>query len=96
MGLKGSPTHAVTYEAVRVPAGDLLGEQGHGLKQTLQTLDGGRIGIGALSVGLGAGCIRGGLLVTLRNGLPLELPSQIIRRSNGCWQMLLPKFRLRA
>jgi butyryl-CoA dehydrogenase len=52
MGLKGSPTHAVTYEDVRVPAGELLGDEGRGLKQTLQTLDGGRIGIGALSVGL--------------------------------------------
>lgn len=52
MGLKGSPTHAVTYENVRVPAGNLLGEQGKGLQYTLATLDGGRIGIGALSVGL--------------------------------------------
>jgi butyryl-CoA dehydrogenase len=52
MGLKGSPTHAVTYEDVRLPAGELLGEEGRGLKQTLKTLDGGRIGIGALSVGL--------------------------------------------
>jgi alkylation response protein AidB-like acyl-CoA dehydrogenase len=52
MGLKGSPTHAVTYENVHVPAGLLLGEEGRGLKQTLITLDGGRIGIGALSVGL--------------------------------------------
>lgn len=52
MGLKGSPTHAVTYENVRVPAGELLGKVGNGLKQTLKTLDGGRIGIGALSVGL--------------------------------------------
>ena len=52
MGLKGSPTHAVTYEGVRVPAGYLLGEEGSGLNQTLAVLDGGRIGIGALSVGL--------------------------------------------
>jgi butyryl-CoA dehydrogenase len=52
MGLKGSPTNAVTYENVRVPAAQLLGEEGLGLKQTLITLDGGRIGIGALSVGL--------------------------------------------
>ncbi|MCH7663610.1 MAG: acyl-CoA dehydrogenase family protein [Chloroflexi bacterium] len=52
MGLKGSPTHAVAYEDVRVPAGNLVGEEGHGLKYTLETLDGGRIGIGALSVGL--------------------------------------------
>ena len=52
MGLKGSPTHAVTYEAVRVPGDYLVGEEGHGLRQTLAVLDGGRISIGALSVGL--------------------------------------------
>lgn len=52
MGLKGSPTHAVTYEEVRVPRENLVGTQGKGLAQTLAVLDGGRIGIGALSVGL--------------------------------------------
>ena len=52
MGLHGSPTHAVTYEDVRVPLGNLIGEEGKGLQQTLSTLDGGRIGIGAISVGL--------------------------------------------
>jgi butyryl-CoA dehydrogenase len=52
MGLKGSPTHAVTYEDVRLPAENLLGPEGRGLSQTLTVLDGGRIGIAALSVGL--------------------------------------------
>lgn len=52
MGLKGSPTHAVTYENVRVPLKNLIGDEGEGLKYTLRTLDGGRISIGALSVGL--------------------------------------------
>jgi alkylation response protein AidB-like acyl-CoA dehydrogenase len=52
MGLHGSPTHAVTYEDVRVPLENLIGEEGRGLQQTLATLDGGRIGIGALSIGL--------------------------------------------
>lgn len=52
MGLHGSPTHAVTYENVRVPLNNLIGEEGKGLHQTLATLDGGRIGIGAISVGL--------------------------------------------
>jgi len=52
MGLHGSPTHAVTYEDVRVPLGNLIGEEGKGLHQTLATLDGGRISIGAISVGL--------------------------------------------
>jgi butyryl-CoA dehydrogenase len=52
MGLHASPTHAVTYEDVRVPAEFLVGEEGRGLSHTLEVLDGGRIGIGALSVGL--------------------------------------------
>lgn len=52
MGLRGSPTHAVTYEEVRVPRENLVGVEGRGLQQTLRVLDGGRIGIGALSVGL--------------------------------------------
>lgn len=52
MGLKGSPTHPVTYESVRVPENFLLGEVGEGLHQTFTVLDWGRVGIGALSVGL--------------------------------------------
>jgi len=52
MGLNGSQTNALTYDNVRVPSSYLLGEEGHGLRQTLATLDGGRISIGALAVGL--------------------------------------------
>jgi alkylation response protein AidB-like acyl-CoA dehydrogenase len=52
MGVRGSPTHMLTYNEVRVPLDNLLGDEGQGLYQTLQTLDGGRIGIGSLAVGL--------------------------------------------
>jgi alkylation response protein AidB-like acyl-CoA dehydrogenase len=52
MGLRGSPTHAVTYDNVRVPLGNLVGAEGRGLQQTLATLDAGRISIGGISVGL--------------------------------------------
>lgn len=52
MGLHGSQTNAITFENVHVPLGNLLGVEGNGLQQTLKTLDGGRISIGALSVGL--------------------------------------------
>ena len=52
MGLHGSPTSAVSYEDVRVPLGNLIGHEGDGLKETLATLDAGRISVGAISVGL--------------------------------------------
>lgn len=52
MGLHGSPTHAVAYEDVRVPLDNLIGEEGKGLQQTLATLDGGRVGIAAISIGM--------------------------------------------
>ena len=62
MGLKGSPTHAVAYEDVRVPREYLLGKPGEGLPQTLAVLDGGRIGIGALSVGLARAALEEAIL----------------------------------
>ncbi len=52
MGLNGSPTQMLTFEDVRVPADALLGAEGRGFHQTMQTLDGGRISIGALCLGL--------------------------------------------
>ena len=57
MGLRGSPTHGVTYDNVRVPLGNLIGPEGKGLQQTLSTLDAGRISIGAISIGLARGAM---------------------------------------
>jgi butyryl-CoA dehydrogenase len=55
MGLKASPTHMISFENVRVPYDNILGEAGKGFYMTMQTLDSGRISIGALSVGLAQG-----------------------------------------
>ncbi|MBP1464663.1 acyl-CoA dehydrogenase [Candidatus Chloroploca sp. M-50] len=55
MGLRGSVSTAVMLEDVRVPKENLLGTRGRGFVQFLQVLDGGRIGIGAMAVGLAQG-----------------------------------------
>jgi alkylation response protein AidB-like acyl-CoA dehydrogenase len=52
MGLKGSVTSALSLENCRVPAENLLGQEGEGFRQMLITLDGGRISIGAMALGL--------------------------------------------
>lgn len=52
MGLRGSNTTELSLEDVRIPAENLLGSESEGFKQFLYTLDGGRISIGALSVGI--------------------------------------------
>lgn len=52
MGVRASPTHALTYEGVRLSDDYLLGKPGAGLLQAFHVLDGGRVSIGALSVGL--------------------------------------------
>lgn len=53
MGLHGSLTTQVFLEDCRVPKENLLGVEGAGFKQAMITLDGGRIGIGAMALGLG-------------------------------------------
>ncbi len=52
MGLHASATGELVFDGVRIPAGNLLGERGGGFRTFLRILDGGRISIGALAVGL--------------------------------------------
>jgi alkylation response protein AidB-like acyl-CoA dehydrogenase len=53
MGLKGSVTSQLFFEDCRIPEENLLGDLGRGLKQMLVVLDGGRISIGAMALGIG-------------------------------------------
>jgi alkylation response protein AidB-like acyl-CoA dehydrogenase len=52
MGLHASMTGELAFDDCRVPAANLLGEEGGGDRLFLQTLDGGRIGIGAMALGI--------------------------------------------
>ncbi|HEX9366633.1 MAG TPA: acyl-CoA dehydrogenase family protein [Vicinamibacterales bacterium] len=55
LGMRASDTSEVIFEDCRLPAAQMLGEEGQGFIDTLQVLDAGRIGIAALSVGLAQG-----------------------------------------
>ena len=57
MGLHGSPTAEIVFTDCIVPKENLLGVEGKGFKIAMQTLDGGRIGIAAQSVGLAQGAM---------------------------------------
>jgi alkylation response protein AidB-like acyl-CoA dehydrogenase len=52
LGLHASATGELRFEGARIPAANMLGPQGDGFKTFLKILDGGRISIGALAVGL--------------------------------------------
>jgi len=52
LGMRGSPTSMLHFTNVKIPKENLLGKKNEGFKQFLITLDGGRIGIGAQSLGI--------------------------------------------
>jgi short-chain 2-methylacyl-CoA dehydrogenase len=57
MGWNASDTRPLAFEDCRVPEQNLVGVRGHGFRQFLQTLDGGRIGVSAMGVGLAQGAL---------------------------------------
>jgi alkylation response protein AidB-like acyl-CoA dehydrogenase len=57
LGMNSSDTAEVVFNNVRVPAENLLGEIGKGFIDTMKILDSGRIGIGALSIGIARGAL---------------------------------------
>jgi alkylation response protein AidB-like acyl-CoA dehydrogenase len=61
LGMRASDTSEVLFDNCRIPADQLLGEEGQGFVNTMQVLDAGRIGIAALSVGLAQGAYEAAL-----------------------------------
>ena len=55
MGLRGSDTATLIFEDLRIPKENLLGREGEGFKQFMITLDGGRISIGSMALGIAQG-----------------------------------------
>ena len=57
LGMRASETSQLIFENCKVPAENLIGKEGEGFIQAMQILEGGRISIAALSIGLAQGCL---------------------------------------
>jgi alkylation response protein AidB-like acyl-CoA dehydrogenase len=56
LGWRASDTRELSFQAARVPEENLLGPRGQGFRQFMEILDGGRISVAAMGVGLAQGC----------------------------------------
>ncbi|MDA8336207.1 MAG: acyl-CoA dehydrogenase [Peptococcaceae bacterium] len=61
MGWHGSNTNELSFDNVRVPLENLVGKRGEGFKQFLIVLDGGRIAVAAMGVGIAQACLNASL-----------------------------------
>src|SRR5438105_14522584 len=61
LGLRASDTAELIFEDCAVPAANLLGKEGDGFVDAMRVLDGGRISIAALSLGMAQGAYDAGL-----------------------------------
>lgn len=57
MGIRSSPTMELVFQDCRIPAENLLGNEGEGFKVAMKTLDGGRIGIASQALGIAQGAL---------------------------------------
>jgi len=61
LGIRSSPTRELVFDNCRIPAANLLGDEGSGFKIAMKTLDGGRIGIAAQALGIAQGAYEAAL-----------------------------------
>jgi alkylation response protein AidB-like acyl-CoA dehydrogenase len=57
LGIRSSPTLELIFDNCRIPATNILGEEGQGFKIAMKTLDGGRIGIASQALGIAQGAL---------------------------------------
>jgi len=80
LGLRGSITSELIFEDCKIPKENLLGKEGEGFKVFMATLDGGRISIGALALGIAQGALDASVKFVKENkksGKPLKKSQSI-------------------
>ena len=84
MGIKASDTRTFTFEDVKIPVDDRLGDVGHGFKIALEILNSGRLGLAAASTR--------GTRVMMRHALEYAKQREQFGRSIGSFEMIQRKF----
>jgi len=69
LGLRGSITSELIFEDCAIPKDNILGQEGDGFKIFMETLDGGRISIGALALGIAQGALDASVKFVQENNL---------------------------
>jgi alkylation response protein AidB-like acyl-CoA dehydrogenase len=86
LGLRASETASVVFEDCFVPDSNLLGDEGQGFVNAMEILDGGRISIAALGVGIAQGAYESAVRYS-QNASSLVSPFRSFRRFNSSWQI---------
>ena len=94
LGIRASSTTELILNDVRVPGDNVLGEVGRGYKVAIETLNEGRIGIGAQMVGL-AQAPSTTPCGTCRSGSSSTTPSHPFRGCSSSWRRWPPRSKLR-
>ncbi|MCS7297416.1 MAG: acyl-CoA dehydrogenase [Bacteroidia bacterium] len=74
LGIRGSDTHTMIFNDVKVPIENRIGAEGFGFKFAMKTLDGGRIGIAAQALGIASGAYEWALRYSMQRqafGVPI-------------------------
>ena len=83
MGIRGSQTTPITFDNVRVPKENIIGEDGRGFLVAMKTLDAGRLGLGAACMGAAKELLE--LSASMpRNASSSTCRSRSLRRSSSC------------
>ena len=96
LGIRASSTVELILEQCRVPAANVLGQVGQGYKISIETLNEGRIGIGAQMVGVAQGALDAAIESTSRSGSSSARPSPNFRACSSRWRRWPPISRPRA
>ena len=94
LGIRGSDTHSILFNDVKVPKENRIGEDGFGFKFAMKTLAGGRIGIASQALGIASGAYERALDIQQKNVKHLVKRSCITRSFNSSWQIWPQELKL--